>query len=84
MKLYKTESQLEGAEDGAISIYREFTSSATDASKVRTRLKKLEHEEIKTVEIEIDNSRSGLIKFLNGMSAHPSWVTEPVADAVKG
>jgi hypothetical protein len=86
MKLYETKShvvtQLEDSDEYETVHYREYTSSAGDASKARTRLKKLEHESITTTEVEIDTSRAGIIKFLNERSAHATWVVDPTAAAL--
>lgn len=74
MKLYSTQYTLE------LDTYTEFTSSDAAASKVRTRAKKLGADGIKTKEVEIDPTRSGLIKFLNDLTAHSSWVSASVAE----
>ena len=60
MKLYLTNSL---NSDGA--QFNELSSSNDGASKIRTRLKKLEHEKIKTAEVEIEPTRSGIIAFFN-------------------
>ena len=64
--------------------YREFTSSASDASKARTRLKKLKHEDIVTTEVEVDPTRSGILAFLNERMAEPSWIMAPVTEKLGG
>jgi predicted ATP-grasp superfamily ATP-dependent carboligase len=76
MKLYQTTSIDDDTK------FTEFTSSGDGASKARTRLKKLGHSGIASVEIEVDPTRTGLIKLLNGLTAHESWISTPVADAV--
>lgn len=78
MKLYCTVSTSEDPQ-----IFNEYTSSASDASKTRTRLKKLGHKNIETAEIEVPTTRQQLIRFLNNVSAHVSWISEPVAAALK-
>jgi len=67
MKLYQTTSV---DDDG--NSFKEFTSSADGASKVRTRLKKLHHNGTKSEEIEVDVRRDGLIEFLNKLTAAPA------------
>lgn len=87
MKLYETKSMfiVNTSHNGyEVAHCREYTSSAGDASKARTRLKKLDHESIVTTEVEVDTTRTGLIKFLNSRSAHPTWVTEPTATTLGG
>ena len=83
MKLYITTSEID-LENDEVRTFREYTSSAGDASKVRTRLKKLKHLEIKTEEIELGTTRTELIKHLNGLLADPTWVTEPTATTLGG
>lgn len=95
MKLYKTTSHTVIPTSSTHAHYEtkhyaEWTSSAGDASKVRTRLNKIkgedglrEHEDVTTTEVEVDNTRTGLIKFLNEMMAHESWVVAPVTKAVQ-
>ncbi len=80
MKLYCTVSTTDGFQAEA---FNEYTSSASDASKARTRLKKLGHKNIETAEVEVPTTRAGLIRFLNNVSAHVSWVVEPVAQTPK-
>ncbi len=85
MKLYKTTSYVsEGCANGANYDYTEFNSSGADASKTRTRLKKLQHQEIKTVEVEVNTDRQSLIRFLNSLTAHESWISVPVAEKLGG
>jgi hypothetical protein len=60
MKLYETKSI-----SGDDTNFTEFTSSASDASKVRTKLKGLGHLKPSTQEVEIDPTRAGIIAFLN-------------------
>lgn len=89
MKLYKTVSHLVSADPECEGAYitdhfAEFTSSAGDASKVRTRLKKAEHEGIKTEEVDVPTTRAELIKFLNSMTAHESWVAPLVTEKLGG
>jgi len=70
MKLYETKSSVTDPETNQVVDYREFTSSAGDASKVRTKLKATKvHVEIKTDEVEIDTTRAGIIAFLNARTA---------------
>lgn len=83
MKLYVTTSEVD-LDSGAVQKFFEYTSSAGDASKARTRLKKLKHEKISTVEVEVDTTRTGLIKYLNGLMADPTWIVEPTAAALGG
>lgn len=78
MKLYKTTCT---NEDNS-KQFAEFASSASDASKARTRLKKAGLWDIKTEEVEVPTTRSELIVFLNKMSAHESWVPAAVTDAL--
>lgn len=85
MKLYETKSFVTDPETNQAVDYREYSSSASDASKVRTRLKATKvHLEIKTEEVEIDTTRSGIITFLNTRMAHESWAAPAVADKLKG
>lgn len=84
MKLYKTTSYTETGGDSVAIDYTEFNSSASDASKTRTRLKKLGHFEVKTEEFETNTDRQSLIRLLNGFTAHESWITVPVADKLGG
>lgn len=72
MKMYQTTSFHE-------RNYCEFCSSATDASKIRTRLKKLDHHNIVTEEVDVPAKRTDLIRFLNDLTAHPTWVVRVVA-----
>ena len=80
MKLYKTTSCATGFHS---CEYREFSSSAGAASKARTRLKKLDHVQIVTVEVEVGVTRDALIPFLNELMAHESWVVPVVAAKLK-
>lgn len=82
MKIYSVKSH---SNDQSITFpdeksFEEFTSSATKASAIRTRLKKLGHTVGAPNEYEVDASRDGFIKFLNDRHAHESWVVEPVAE----
>ncbi len=74
MKLYKTL-----ARDPLCGRCIEFASSAGDASKARTRLKKAGLVDIKTEEVEVETTRVGLISFLNKMLAHESWAADALA-----
>ncbi len=76
MKLYKTTS----VDVVADKDYAEYTTSADAASKARTRLKKEHHSDVKTEEIDVPTTRTELTAFLNGISAHPSWKPQAVAD----
>ena len=78
MKLYKTTC---ADEDGS-QKFSEFASSASDASKARTRLKKAGMYDINTEEVDVPTTRSELIVFLNKMSAHDSWMPAAVGDAL--
>ena len=82
MKIYETKSHHVSDDSGHFETthYREFTSSASDASKARTRLKKLKHEDIVTTEVEVDPTRSGILAFLNERMAEPSWTTAPTIE----
>ncbi len=89
MKLYETKSMTVVDDETCegcfhTTHFREYASSASDASKARTRLKKLDHEQIVTAEVEIDPTRSGIIKFLNERSAHETWVVDPVTEKLGG
>lgn len=64
MKLYKTTSV-----DLDDKQFAEFASSADNASKIRTRLKKMEHGDIKTEEVDVPTTRTELIAFLNSLTA---------------
>ena len=81
MKLYKT-TCIDNTPDAADNFLIEFSSSASDASKARTRLKKEGLRKIVTDEINIETTRSELIIFLNKMTAHVSWVPVAVAAAL--
>lgn len=74
MKLYKTT----GGEDHL--TFTEVASSSSDASKARTRLKKAGLEDVKTEEIEVEPTRSGIIALVNSISAHPSCLAEQTAE----
>lgn len=78
MKLYMT-----SATDLNLKGWSEFASSATDASKVRTRLKKEGLCDIVTTEVEVGTTRNELIAFLNKMSAHKSWIPAAVAEKLE-
>lgn len=78
MKLYKTTC---ATEDGS-QKFSEFASSASDASKARTRLKKAGMYDINTEEVDVPTTRSELIVFLNKMNAHESWMPAAVGDAL--
>lgn len=79
MKLYKTTA----TNEENTQKFSEFASSASDASKVRTRLKRAGLWDVKTEEVEVDTTRQGLIVFLNKMMAHKSWIPDAVLDALK-
>lgn len=49
--------------------FTEFASSDSNASKVRTRLKKAQHTDIGTIAHEVPTTRTGLIEFLNSQFA---------------
>lgn len=66
MKLYQT-----NAVTSAGARFSEFKTSAGDASKLRTSLKTTGHKDIKTEEVEIDATRSGIIEFLNARYVSP-------------
>ena len=74
MKLYKTTSTNAGGQK-----YAEFASSADGASKIRTRLKKANHSDIGTKEVDILTDRTGLIIFLNDLTASEGWAAAPTA-----
>ena len=82
MKLYKTTCIDIRPGDTDNIYYTEFSSSASDASKVRTRLKKADLRKIVTDEIEIGTKRNELIVFLNKLAAHMSWVPVAVVAAI--
>lgn len=84
MKLYETTSAIY-ADDESVAhrSFTEFASSADAASKSRTRLKKLGHLDIGTVEVEVPTTRTELIAFLNKRLAHESWVPAAVSDKLK-
>lgn len=92
MKLYKTSFTHLVASDNARGFtayeYHEFASSAGDASKTRTRIKKeiskSDLENLKTEEVEVATTRTELIKFLNGLTAHESWAAPVVAEKLGG
>lgn len=81
MKLYKTTSCSTGFHGRE---FHEFASSAGAASKTRTRLKKLDHVQIVTVEVEVGVTRDALIPFLNELAADESWVAPVVAKKLGG
>lgn len=73
MKLYKTsffKTPANGAPLPEVRAGARWTSSASDASKARTELKKADrNSEPETTEVDVDTSRPGLIAFLNTLSA---------------
>jgi hypothetical protein len=71
MKLYQTSATLVST-DADDRVFHEFASSASDASKARTRLKKEGLILISTDEVEVDTTRSALIVFLNKLTGHES------------
>lgn len=77
MKLHRVTSTVEGRR------FTEFASSADGASRIKTRLKKLGALDFDVAPIELDNTRDGLIKFLNTHMAHSSHVPAKVAKALK-
>lgn len=82
MKIYCTKSEFDD-HNNETRKYEEFTSSAGDASKARTRLKKLKHEDVKTEELDVPTTRTELIAFLNKRSAHESWTAQVVAEKLE-
>jgi hypothetical protein len=74
MKLYQTTSTSVGDD----RVFTEFATSATDASKARTRLKKAYQVAIETTEVDVTTTRSELVVFLNKLTAHESWVSSAV------
>jgi hypothetical protein len=77
MKLYKTTA----SDDDKTFV--EFTSSGTDASKARTRLKKEGLTGIKTEEIDVNTDRQSLIRLLNSLTAHPSCLVASVTEKLE-
>lgn len=78
MKLYKTTCK---SEDGS-QKFCEFASSADAASKARTRLKKEGMWDIETEEVDVLTDRASLVRFLNKLGAHKSWIPGDVAKAL--
>ena len=74
MKLYKTTCNNHNV-DAVDDYFTEFASSASDASKARTRLKKAGMRGVATEEVEVATTRSELIVFLNKLTAHESWTS---------
>lgn len=83
MKLYKTTCNNYNV-DAADGYFVEFASSASDASKARTRLKKVGMLRINTDEVEVGTTRAELIVFLNKLTAHESWIPDAVTKALTG
>lgn len=79
MKLYKT-----SCSDNYRTVYFELASNAADASKARTRLKKLGLLNVDTTEVEVDATRTGIIAFVNATCAHPSFRAAETADKLGG
>lgn len=74
MKIYEVISSFDNPDDSDDDVrYTEFASSNDAASKIRTRLKKLNHTDIKINEIDVPTTRTELILFLNKRMAHESW-----------
>lgn len=71
MKLYKTTATLVSTEADD-KVFHEFASSAGDASKARTRLKKAGLIKIDTGEVDVLTDRASLILFLNKLTGHES------------
>ena len=63
MKLYQVETTLQD------KIFYEYASSDSNASKVRTKLKKVGHNVVGTPAHEVETTREGLIKYLNSQFA---------------
>lgn len=63
MKLYQVETTFQN------ETFYEYASSDSNASKVRTKLKKLGHNVVGTSTHEIGTTRDGLIKYLNSQFA---------------
>ncbi|HOU64602.1 MAG TPA: hypothetical protein PK861_01040 [Thermomonas sp.] len=82
MKLYKTTATLVSTEADD-KVFHEFASSANDASKARTRLKKAGLIKIDTDEVDVLTDRASLIVFLNKLTGHKSATVAAVADALK-
>lgn len=66
MKLHRVSYTLDGQD------FTEFTSSAAGAGKIRARVKKLKATIDYSDEVEIKPGRTGLIAFLNSLTAHSS------------
>lgn len=81
MKLYKTTATLVST-DADDRVFHEFASSAGDASKARTRLKKEGLIKISTEEVDALTDRQSLIRFLNCLTGHKSCVPDMVAEAL--
>ena len=81
MKLYKTAATLVST-DADDRVFHEFASSAGDASKARTRLKKEGLIKISTEEVDVLTDRQSLIRFLNRLTGHGSCVPGMVSEAL--
>lgn len=81
MKLYKTAATLVST-DADDRVFHEFASSAGDASKARTRLKKAGLVKTSTEEVDVLTDRQRLIQFLNRLTGHESCVPGMVAEAL--
>jgi hypothetical protein len=66
MKLHRVSYTLDGQE------FTEFTSSGAGAAKIRVRVKKLKADVTSSDEVDVDPGRTGLIAFLNQLTAHSS------------
>lgn len=80
MKLYKT---IAGSSSDDSLNFSEFASSASEASKARTRLKKEGLVEVKTEEVDINTDRQSLIRFLNSLTAHESCTLAAVTEKLE-
>lgn len=71
MKLHCTTYTVNGID------YAEFATSGAGASKIRTRLKRLNKTNdvtsVATEEADVPTTRTELVAFLNGLKAHVSW-----------
>ena len=81
MNMYQTTSTDAG---DSPKTFTEFASSASDASKARTRLKKAYQVGISTEEVDVPATRAALIVFMNKLTAHESWTPVGVASALGG
>jgi hypothetical protein len=66
MNFYLTES----IDSTSPSMYEQLDTSASNASKTRTGLKKAGHTNITTIEVDVTPTRNGIMEFYNERHAY--------------